>query len=303
MSTGGNAASLAQQGNPDTQDFDFRDDQGSGELSSVDYSYLYSDYYYEELVPEHHRFNALAKTTTPSSLRLEANPQGRRKPKSQRPNGGNRNNGVGSSIPVPKPPTNRAPQAQPNLPNVGNIQQFTQGVSPQINEVVPQGGGKGPTVGGASTAAGIQAGPFGYTDKGTFFTDAGVSSSLPVMIEVIYQGFVWALNVHYPDGNVLQHGGVHNILKDKVKREKVFLEGDHIVRVTGRASPFNINRLTFHTANGNTFGPWGDRRSEESTDFDVSAPAGHGLAFFSGTVDFGVPLRSVSFHWAPVPTA
>merc|ERR1712203_1255102 len=38
--------------------------------------------------------------------------------------------------------------------------------------------------------------------------------------------------------------------------------------------PYNINRLTFYTAKGKTFGPWGDRRSKESVDFDVSAPPG-----------------------------
>lgn len=108
---------------------------------------------------------------------------------------------------------------------------------------------------------------------------------------------------------------MHTILLDKVKKETIPLDGDHIVRVTGRASPYNINRLTFYTRLGNTahhlpphhpppagkkFGPWGDRHSEESVDFDVSAPAGHALAFFSGTIDFGVPLRSVSFHWRPI---
>ena len=61
-------------------------------------------------------------------------------------------------------------------------------------------------------------------------------------------------------------------------------------------------RLTFYTAKGKTFGPWGDRRSKESVDFDVSAPPGHALAYFSGTVDFGVPFRSISFHWRPIPT-
>ena len=41
---------------------------------------------------------------------------------------------------------------------------------------------------------------------------------------------------------------------------------------------------------------------QESVDFDVTAPPGHGLAFFSGTIDFGVPLRSISFHWRPIPS-
>ena len=126
-------------------------------------------------------------------------------------------------------------------------------------------------------------------------------SGFPEMIEVIYQGFVWALDIRYPEERIL-HGGIHDILKDKVKREKVFLKNDYIVRVTGRASPYNINRLTFYTAKGKTFGPWGDRRSKESVDFDVRAPKGHALAYFSGTVDFGVPFRSISFHWRPIPS-
>ena len=86
-----------------------------------------------------------------------------------------------------------------------------------------------------------------------------------------------------------------------MKRETIRLgkSGDRIVRVSGRASPYNINRLTLYTAKGKKYGPYGDRRSEDSVDFDVSAPDGAALAFLSGTVDFGVPLRSVSFHWRP----
>lgn len=108
------------------------------------------------------------------------------------------------------------------------------------------------------------------------------------------------MEVKYPGQKDISHGGVHTILEDKVKRERVDLRDDHIVRVVGRASPYNINRLTFYTAKGKTYGPWGDRRSKESVDFDVTAPPGHGLGFFSGTIDFGVPLRSVSFHWRPI---
>jgi hypothetical protein len=70
--------------------------------------------------------------------------------------------------------------------------------------------------------------------------------------------------------------------------------------VPGRSTHIKVNRLTLYTKQGKKYGPWGDRHSEESVDFDVSAPAGHGLAFFSGTIDFGVPLRSVSFHWRPI---
>ena len=143
------------------------------------------------------------------------------------------------------------------------------------------------------------AGPFGYPEKGTYFIDDHVDS-FPERIEVIYQGFVWALDTKYPDQESPLHGGIHRILEDKVKREIVNLKNDHIVRVTGRASPYNINRLTFHTAAGKEYGPWGDRHSDESIDFDVTAPPGHALSFFSGTVDFGVPLRSIGFHWKKI---
>ena len=88
----------------------------------------------------------------------------------------------------------------------------------------------------------VQSGPFGYTDKGSFFSDMAVTE-FPKWIEVIYQGFVWAIRVTYPSNGSLMHGGVHTILKDKVKKEKFFLkDGEHIVRVSGRASPYNINR-------------------------------------------------------------
>ena len=89
----------------------------------------------------------------------------------------------------------------------------------------------------------------------------------------------------------------------QVKRQKFKLDdGDHIVRISGRASPYNINRFTIYTSSGKQYGPYGDRRSEDSVDFDVSAPPGHGLAYISGTIDFGVPLRSISLHWRPLPS-
>ena len=58
------------------------------------------------------------------------------------------------------------------------------------------------------------------------------------------------LNTIFTQASLL-HGGVHTILLDKVKKESINLTGDYIVRVTGRASPYNINRLTFYTKNGN----------------------------------------------------
>ena len=133
----------------------------------------------------------------------------------------------------------------------------------------------------------------------SYFEDSHFNG-FPERIEMIYQGFVWAMEMFYADQDSVLHGGVHTILEDKVKRETLNLAGDYIVRVSGRASPYNINRLTFHTKNGKKYGPWGDRHSEDSVDFDVSAPPGQALAFFSGTIDFGVPLRSVSFHWRPI---
>jgi len=66
------------------------------------------------------------------------------------------------------------------------------------------------------------------------------------------------------------HGGVHNVLKDKVKRDTIILKDDYIVRVEGRASPFNINRITFFTAKGKQFGPWGDRRSQVQSNLNYN---------------------------------
>ena len=89
------------------------------------------------------------------------------------------------------------------------------------------------------------------------------------------QGFVWAIKMRYEAEGSIMHGGIHTILKDKVKRETIRLkDGDRVVRVSGRASPFNINRFTLYTAKGKKYGPYGDRRSEESVDFDVRAPDG-----------------------------
>ena len=96
---------------------------------------------------------------------------------------------------------------------------------------------------------GPSAGPFGYTEKGTFFIDSH-TTGFPESIDMVYQGFVWAFTMNYEDTPGILHGGVHTILLDKVKKETVNLKGDHIVRITGRASPYNINRLTFYTKLG-----------------------------------------------------
>ena len=37
-----------------------------------------------------------------------------------------------------------------------------------------------------------------------------------------------------------------------MKKETIPLAGDYIVRVTGRASPYNINRLTLYTKQGHS---------------------------------------------------
>ena len=322
-------------------DVDFPDD----ELSSVDYSYLYYQDYYEELVPVHHRFNQLATTTStrapsrrPNNQRKKKNKKNKNKNKKnkggrqgkrnqlQSGNGNNKNkqpqsNSFSFFTFQPQDGEKKKGGNQGNFPNFpsngGNnknaIQKQKAKVVPSRKPVTqpPQppkpkfalkpskvGEPKAKPVAVVSKNP-LQSGPYGYVDKGTFFTDSHVKG-FPEMIEVVYQGFVWAMNLYYPDKQKEKHGGVHTILKDKVKRQKIFFkDGDYIVRVSGRASPYNINRLTFYTAKGKKYGPWGDRRSKDSVDFDVSAPPGHGLQYFSGTVDFGVPFRSISFHWSP----
>jgi hypothetical protein len=61
--------------------------------------------------------------------------------------------------------------------------------------------------------------------------------------------------MNYDSQPSVLHGGVHTILLDKVKKETINLAGDHIVRVTGRASPYNINRLTLYTTHGPSLPP------------------------------------------------
>lgn len=260
--------------NNNVQQFPAYDDYS---IDSLDY-----DYYYDQLVPEHERFFQLPKTDDATPAPFEE--------KDNNNNGGFQvfthfNNDQQSQIETRPKPTAAAKQKtrpKPHKPKSLGGGSKSNSVGPPINK-----------------PGGPQAGPFGYTDKGTYFEDSHFDG-FPERIEMIYQGFVWAMEMFYPGQDSVFHGGVHTILEDKVKRETVNLEGDYIVRVTGRASPYNINRLTFHTKNGKQFGPWGDRHSEDSVDFDVSAPPGQALAFFSGTIDFGVPLRSVSFHWRPI---
>merc|ERR1712154_356427 len=74
----------------DYYDYDYEDKSISNtgkdgsELSSDDYSYLYYEEYYEELVPEHHRFLELADRSTTSTTTTTAPTPSKRKPKSQR---------------------------------------------------------------------------------------------------------------------------------------------------------------------------------------------------------------------------
>merc|ERR1712223_1016655 len=312
-------------------DVDFPDD----ELSSVDYSYLYYQDYYEELVPVHHRFNQLARTTTTTKAPSRRPKNQRKNKKKKNKNKNKKNKGGRNGKRIQQQSNNgnnknKQPQSNsfsfftlqpadggnnkganqgnfPNFPQSSNGGNNQNEIKPQKSKIVPSrkpvtqppkntappnfklkpskvGEPKAKPVAIQSKNP-MQSGPYGYVDKGTFFTDSHVKG-FPEMIEVIYQGFVWALNMYYPDKQKEKHGGVHTILKDKVKRQKIFFkDGDYIVRVSGRASPYNINRLTFYTAKGKKYGPWGDRRSKDSIDFDVSAPPGHGLQYFSGTVD------------------
>ena len=324
-----------------------------GELSSADYSYLYYQDYYEELVPVHHRFNQLAQSTTTTTPKPRQRNQRKKKNKNKnnrnkKKKGGRQGKRNQSQSGGGRKNKNKQPQSNsfsffsvqpsdgngknnkglkqgsfPNFPssnaggnNKNSIQQVTKVVTTKRPKVTKAPTARRPVLKPSKVGEPkqkpvaiksndpLQSGPYGYVDKGTFFTDSHVKG-FPDMIEVVYQGFVWALNVYYPGETkfkkqIEKHGGVHTILKDKVKRQKIFFkDGDYIVRVSGRASPYNINRLTFYTAKGQKYGPWGDRRSEDSIDFDVTAPPGHGLAHFSGTVDFGVPFRSISFHWRP----
>lgn len=258
-----NANSVAvQEQNPTYDDYN---------IDNLDY-----DYYYDQLVPEHERFFQLPKTEQATPAPIQENSGG-----FQVFTHFNNDNSDVQSRPPPPPPK---PKKQPKSKSKSSV-----GGGKSVNNV-------GPPI---NKPGGPQAGPFGYTDKGTYFEDSHFNG-FPERIEMIYQGFVWAMDMFYPGQDSVLHGGVHTILEDKVKRETVNLDGDYIVRISGRASPYNINRLTFYTKNGKQFGPWGDRHSEDSVDFDVSAPPGQALAFFSGTIDFGVPLRSVSFHWRPI---
>lgn len=304
-----------------TADFDY---YGDGELSSDEYSYLYYQDYYDELVPKHHRFDSKNKSSNAAADAAD-NGSGKdnRKNKSIKTANGN-NNADGSfnvfisqpkdsfpNFPNKQPqqnqqnrPRNKRPkQKKPQQQNRNRPQTHQQKPTPPKKPQAKKAAkpAAAPVITSVIDNTAVHSGPFGYTDKGSFFSDMAVTE-FPKWIEVIYQGFVWAIRVTYPSNGSLMHGGVHTILKDKVKKKKIFLkDGEHIVRISGRASPYNINRFTVYTSKGTKYGPFGDRRSEDSTDFDVSAPPGHALAYISGTVDFGVPLRSVSLHWRPYP--
>lgn len=274
------------------------------DFNDYEYQSLDYDYYYDQLVPEHERFFQLPKT-----------------PESDGSTDGDTGGGGGGKVEEENkagfavfthfsenPSINgnqKSGNSKPRKGGRGKQGKEKKGAKPKVQTSSGFGGAAANEIARPSpkqalaAASGPSAGPFGYTEKGTFFIDSHYNG-FPESIDLVYQGFVWAFTMNYPDQPSVLHGGVHTILLDKVKKETIPLAGDYIVRVTGRASPYNINRLTLYTKQGKKYGPWGDRHSEESVDFDVSAPAGHGLAFFSGTIDFGVPLRSVSFHWRPI---
>ena len=66
------------------------------------------------------------------------------------------------------------------------------------------GGGQANTIAGPSpkeqlaAVGGPSSGPFGYTEKGTFFIDSHFTG-FPESIDLVYQGFVWAFTMNYPD--------------------------------------------------------------------------------------------------------
>jgi len=256
--------------------------------ANYDYEANYDyDYYYDQLVPEHERFFQLPKltSTTPSP------DIGGKKVTQNHSFQFFSQLAADNRAPKPTQPSKQKSHKS-NKQKGGNRGPKSQSSPKKQNSIAPPAPKPG-------THSGPNSGPFGYVEKGTYFIDSE-SEGFPESMQIIYQGFIWAMEIKYPGQGDVNHGGVHTILEDKVKRETVNLRDDHIVRVTGRASPYNINRLTFYTAKGKQYGPWGDRRSKESVDFDVTAPPGHGLGFLSGTIDFGVPLRSVSFHWRPI---
>merc|ERR1719239_1736524 len=252
------------------------------DFNDYEYQSLDYDYYYDQLVPEHERFFQLPKT--PESDGSSDNSGG---------GGVEDENKAGFAVFThfsENPSINGNQKSGNSKPRKGGGSRGKQGKE-------KKGGGAKPKVqtssgfGGAAAnaitrpspkqalaaASGPSAGPFGYTEKGTFFIDSHYNG-FPESIDLVYQGFVWAFTMNYPDQPSVLHRGVHSFPLDKVKKETIPLAGDYIVRVTGRASPYNINRLTLYTKQGKKYGPWGDRHSEESVDFDVSAPAGHGLA-------------------------
>jgi len=123
-----------------TQIFDFPDyspeisngkggskDGNDSELSSDDYSYLYYEEYYEELVPEHHRFLQLeASNTNPKNGNRLQLSNSSRNPKSQKGTGnGNNLLSTGKNVKVKKVKANRTQNNNKNN-NDGNFSFFHQ---------------------------------------------------------------------------------------------------------------------------------------------------------------------------------
>ena len=78
----------ANQNSDYAADFDY---YGDGELSSDEYSYLYYQDYYDELVPKHHRFDNKNKTSNGEPSSATVNGKSERKDKSIKTTKGNGN--------------------------------------------------------------------------------------------------------------------------------------------------------------------------------------------------------------------
>ncbi len=177
-------------------DYDYEDE----ELSSDDYSYLYYQEYYDELVPEHHRFfdkNNKPRTTTTTTT---PRPTQRRKPKTQT----RRKKKKNKNQQRPKQAQNQE-QKQPKSFSFFSSQpkdfafngnngfpNFPNSITTTTPKPKHKAKPKQKPV--AIVGDGDKAGPFGYVEKGTFFEDSAVTG-FPEMVEVIYQGFVWAFDI------------------------------------------------------------------------------------------------------------
>merc|ERR1712008_171392 len=129
--------------------------------------------YYDELVPEHHRFaqlEATSTTTTTRAPRRKSKSQRRKKKRKKKKNKNNQNQ--------QRQPNNL--QDFSNFPNFPNSIVTTEKPKPTLHTAKPK---QAPV---AIQGNDQKAGPFGYIDKGTFFEDSNIAG-FPKMIEVVYQ--------------------------------------------------------------------------------------------------------------------